>query len=60
MLNYGERLEHVRAKQLVTSVLLKRGSRVKGEGEGQLNFVLITCVAGTERQQNRERGEKRL
>ena len=58
MLNYGERLEHVRAKQLVTSVLLKRGSRVKGEG--QLNFVLITCVAGTERQQNRERGEKRL
>ena len=25
------------------------GWRVKGEGEGQLNFVLIACIAGTER-----------
>ena len=25
------------------------GWRVEGEGEGKLNFVLIACIAGTER-----------
>ena len=29
------------------AALLKRGSRVKGEG--QLNFVLIACIAGKKR-----------